>query len=66
MRTRTDFECTNGHKGVRKTSENDQPYSKMWESVLLTGIREVQDGQGKYAFECTECGLPMMVIAPGA
>jgi hypothetical protein len=61
MRTYAYYACANGHKGIEKTSENDQPYSKMWESVTLTGMRAAKDSQGKDAFECTECGLPMAV-----
>jgi hypothetical protein len=54
MRTTDYFICPNGHKGVKRTSENDQPYSKMWESVSLTGMRK-----GDTAYVCTECEEPM-------
>jgi len=50
MTTRTYlyFICPNGHRGVEKTSENDQPYSTMWESVTVTGMRERgKDSRGK-------------------
>jgi hypothetical protein len=62
MRTCTNFECAKGRKGTKETSENDQPYSRIWESVSLSGIREVKNSQGEKAFECVQCGLPMEVI----
>ncbi len=52
--------CPNGHTGVEKTSENDQPYSTMWESVSVTGLRERdKDSHGYNTYVCTECGHPM-------
>lgn len=60
MRTYRYFICPNGHKGVEKTSENDQPYSTMWESVTVTGMRERgKDSRDYNAYVCTECGQPM-------
>jgi len=35
MRTYTWYRCTCGHRGAVVVSENDQPYSKMWESTSL-------------------------------
>lgn len=60
MRTYRYFICPNGHKGVEKTSENDQPYSAMWESVTVTGMRECgKDRVGYSTYVCAECGEPM-------
>jgi hypothetical protein len=60
MRTYRHFICTQGHRGVEKTSENDQPYSTMWESVEVTGMRESgEDSLGYKAYVCAECGQPM-------
>ena len=41
LRTYRYFVCSNGHDGIEKTSENDQPYSANWESVTITGMREM-------------------------
>jgi len=43
MRTRTSLICECGHTGKHTHSENDQPYSKMWDSYELEGF----DGGGK-------------------
>ena len=60
MRTYRHFQCVNGHKGEEKTSENDQPYSKPWESITVKGMRETgTDAQGYPAYVCAECGQPM-------
>ena len=62
MRTYRHFVCQNGHNGVEKTSENDQPYSTMCESVTVTGMRERgKDSHGYNAYVCTECEQPMML-----
>lgn len=37
LRTYEHFICPHEYRGVEKTTENDQPYSKMWESVAITG-----------------------------
>lgn len=58
MRTYYYFQCPNGHQGAEKISENDQPYSKMWESVTLTGMSKHSDSQGKF-FVCNERGQRM-------
>ncbi len=45
----------NGHRGVEKTTEHDQPYSDMWELVSVTGmVTAVTDGKSHY--RCSECG----------
>jgi len=54
MRTYRYFVCLNGHPGEEKTSENDQPYSAMWESVSVKGMRESGS-----AYICDQCGRPM-------
>lgn len=59
MRSSAYFACENGHRGIERTSENDQPYSKMWESISLEGMREVKDLNGKVSYCCTECGSLM-------
>ena len=38
MRTKYPLTCSCGHKGAIKMSENDQPYSKMYESYSLENI----------------------------
>lgn len=32
------FVCPNEHQGVEKKSENDQPYSELWESTDTAGL----------------------------
>ena len=55
MRTYVHFICPNGHLGEERTSENDQPFSDMWESVTLTGMRAVKVGQ-EDRYSCEKCG----------
>ena len=38
MRTRDPLICECGHEGYLKCSENDQPYSSLWESYSLEGF----------------------------
>lgn len=62
MRTYRYFQCINGHLGVEKTSENDQPYSSAWENVSTTGMTDLvkdKDGYDKYA--CSICGAEMTI-----
>jgi hypothetical protein len=60
MRTYRHFTCPNGHQGVEKTSENDQPYSTSWESVDTTGmIERGKDVRGYAAYVCEVCKQPM-------
>lgn len=60
MRTYRHFLCPNGHRGVEKTSENDQPYSAMWESVDVTGMCESgKDRLGYATYKCGQCGESM-------
>lgn len=64
LRTYEHFICPNGHRGIEKTTENDQPYSTMWESVAITGmVAVVKDGKSQY--RCGECGEFMApTVAP--
>ena len=39
LRTREVLVCQCGHRGYLKCSENDQPYSDMWESYSLEGFK---------------------------
>lgn len=55
MRTVWYYQCPNGHEGYIKESENDQPYSKMWESRTTSGLNEHQDK----TITCIKCGLEM-------
>jgi hypothetical protein len=52
MCTYTYFICPNGHRGHELLSENDQPYSKMWERTTTEGIvgRQGVDGTSFYVF----------------
>ena len=62
LRTRTYFQCSNGHIGLVRTSENDAPFSSNWHSVKHEGLRGKEDGP----YVCSECGLPMRAIeTPG-
>jgi len=62
LRTFRHFECPQGHKGEEKTSENDQPYSKSWESISIKGMVEAgKDERGYATYRCAECGQPMRV-----
>lgn len=38
MRTRTNYVCECGHTGYSVLSENDQPFSKNWESFEAFGF----------------------------
>lgn len=59
MRTYRYFICPNGHRGEEKISENDQPYSEMWERVDITGMRERRSKEGRTVYYCRECNRPM-------
>jgi len=60
MRTYKYFVCPNGHRGEEKTSENDQPYSKMWEMVTTIGLKDgPKDVNGRTTYLCETCGLMM-------
>lgn len=61
LRNYEHFICPHGHLGVEKTTENDQPYSKMWESVAITGMMAVvTDDKRRYC--CAECGEFMVPV----
>ena len=38
LRTHTALVCECGHEGFLKCSENDQPYSSLWEAYTLDGF----------------------------
>jgi hypothetical protein len=42
MRTREAIVCECGHRGYLRCSENDQPFSSLWEKYTLEGF----DGRG--------------------
>jgi hypothetical protein len=66
MRTYYEVICDCGHIGKIKRSENDQPYSEMWESwslVDLKGgnfddkkVREPKDVFKETSISCPDCG----------
>jgi predicted RNA-binding Zn-ribbon protein involved in translation (DUF1610 family) len=63
MRTYRHFVCPQGHMGDEKTLESDQPYSKAWESVMLTGMKEfAKDAKGYTAYACHKCGQAMSLL----
>lgn len=56
------FTCPNGHEGSEITKENDQPYSAMWESTSLNGMKEnAKDSRGYPTYTCEICREPMEV-----
>lgn len=62
MRTYRYFSCENGHQGIEKTSENDQPYSQSWESVRIQGmILNNTDDRGFPNYHCMECRQSMVL-----
>lgn len=63
LRTYRNFCCPNSHKGNEMTSENDQPYSRNWESVTVNGMKEIgKDERGYPTYKCELCGQPMSVV----
>lgn len=53
MRTRTTYSCDCGYSAYEVLSENDQPYSKMWERITYHGVQPARvDGDLK----CPTCG----------
>lgn len=52
MRTYTYYRCACGHVGHELLSENDQPYSQMWERTTYHGLAP---GVGDHP-KCGECG----------
>lgn len=63
MSTRTykHFSCENGHHGVEKTTENDQPYGGVYEYVTAIGMVKVGDNEVGYAaYKCDQCGATML------
>ena len=69
MRTKYPMTCNCGHKGAIKMSENDQPFSKMYESYSLENLNGGSyrvDGFAKWpgVFEalkptCPKCGAKL-------
>lgn len=69
MRTTYPVTCSCGHKGAIKMSENDQPYSKPWESYSLAnlnggGYRVEGAADWPAVFEamkptCPQCGIAL-------
>jgi hypothetical protein len=60
LRTYRYFICFNGHLGVEKTSENDQPYSTPWENITTTGLSSLKKGKQSSSHRCTVCGSGMV------
>jgi hypothetical protein len=60
MRTYTYYICPNGHRGHELIKENDQPYSKMWESTTTEGIRSMAGPDGR-SYVCATCGKRVSV-----
>lgn len=53
MRTITKLRCECGHEGQHVLSENDQPYSKNWESERTEGF---SNGPDTKEMRCPSCG----------
>lgn len=63
LRTHQQFVCPNGHRGTETTSENDQPYSKHWESVRTTGlIKSTSEANSSTIYLCEVCNRPMTLV----
>lgn len=56
MRTRTDYACECGHTGHSVLSENDQPYSQMWERFDAFGFSEADLKRPVAEIKCPACG----------
>ena len=59
MRTYTYYVCPNGHHGHELLSENDQPYSKMWERTTTEGIVGRLGADGATFYVCSKCDQPV-------
>ena len=59
MRTYTYYICPNGHRGHELLSENDQPYSKMWERTTTEGLGSVIGYDGQAYYVCAICREPV-------
>lgn len=55
MRTRTNYACDCGAAAYSILSENDQPYSKMWEREDYYGEIAIQ-GRPREQWHCRSCG----------
>jgi len=66
MRSITRYRCPAcGHEGKVVVSENDQPYSKMWERTSTEGLatRELRPGEPSYPgtqYVCPSCKTDMV------
>ncbi|MHB8477875.1 MAG: hypothetical protein ACYDBZ_16485 [Steroidobacteraceae bacterium] len=57
------FVCKKGHRGIETKSENDQSYSKGWESTDADGMRESgTDKTGAAVYVCASGGSPMTLV----
>lgn len=57
MRTVTKLRCDCGHEGRHVLSENDQPYSKMWERNDLEGFTGGGESKSdRIQMRCPSCG----------
>lgn len=57
MRTRTNYVCECGHSGYSIMSENDQPYSKMWQRLEVFGFAELEGNEPlARRLQCPGCG----------
>jgi hypothetical protein len=77
MRTRSPLICQCGHKGFLRCSENDQPYSSLWEdydlegfagkSLTITNYKDKPDDLIAYLLpECPDCKeVGKVTYAPG-
>jgi hypothetical protein len=55
MRTRTEYACECGASAYSILSENDQPYSRMWERTEYFGMIDVEDRPSEQ-WHCRGCG----------
>jgi hypothetical protein len=55
VRTRTDYRCECGATAHSILSENDQPYSRMWERTEYFGAIDVED-RPRDQWRCRACG----------
>ena len=60
MRTYRHFECSSGHEGVEKTTENDHPSPGVYEYVTAVGMTAFgEDEMGYATYRCDRCGSSM-------
>lgn len=61
MRDFTWYQCTCGHKGAVVVSENDQPYSRMWER---TSLRDLEGSAEKPICPKCKAALTRVNVVP--